>query len=338
MKLDEIIPEAGRPIAYYPRLRQIAGSTNAAILLCQLIYWTGKQRDPDGWIQKRAKPGESTNFGPFEQSLADETGMTYDEELTARRLLRPRGLIKERLDRVNHCVYFRVDLEVLKRAWAALRGRQERIANQVGRESHPGQGANAIPPGSQRHPGGLAKPSSINGINTDHAEPTPESSSREAPATPPGEGSLDSDPEEIFNLIPTTPAEALHHPSIRLFREVCGRMPGEKQYRTVIELMNHFRQLNGEDTVEFLRPFWLAWSSRRRKSDGQPYDPASLTWLSEWALNGTIPPDQGGMHGSAERNRGSNPSERRGPALSPEQLAALERLNAEARQSRLPDL
>ncbi len=99
MKLDEVVPQAGRPIAYYPRLRQIAGSTNAAILLCQLIYWTGKQRDTEGWIFKTA------------EELADQTGLTYKEQFDARRRLRQRGFLFDRYARSEHQLYFRLNLD-----------------------------------------------------------------------------------------------------------------------------------------------------------------------------------------------------------------------------------
>ena len=38
----------------------------------------------------------------------------------------------------------------------------------------------------------------------------------------------------------------------------------------------------------YLAPFWLAWSGRKRL-DRRPYDPGNITWLTEWALNGTVP-------------------------------------------------
>jgi hypothetical protein len=57
-----------------------------------------------------------------------------------------------------------------------------------------------------------------------------------------------------------------------------------------------------------LTPFWLAWSSRRRQ-DGRPYDPGNISWLTEWALNGSVPPPGG--------PRGKEPT--RPPVPSPEE-------------------
>jgi hypothetical protein len=39
----------------------------------------------------------------------------------------------------------------------------------------------------------------------------------------------------------------------------------------------------------YLRPFWIAWDSRRRP-DGKPYSKTKPAWLTEWAINGQIPP------------------------------------------------
>jgi len=96
--------------------------------------------------------------------------------------------------------------------------------------------------------------------------------------------------------IPQTPAEADQHPDIRAFEAATGgRIPGASQYALVIDAVRLLRKRKGMDNralVEYLTPFWLAWNSRKRK-DGRPYDPGNITWLTEWALNGTIPPSGG---------------------------------------------
>jgi hypothetical protein len=68
-------------------------------------------------------------------------------------------------------------------------------------------------------------------------------------------------------------------------------IPGAAQYQAVIEavrLVRGHEQLEEAGLRDYLRRFWLAWSSRKRK-DGKPYDPGNITWLTEWALNGSIP-------------------------------------------------
>jgi hypothetical protein len=107
MRLADFLQEIGRPIAYYPKLRRITGSTTATIFLCQLIYWSGKQKDPDGWIYKTAA------------EIEEETGLSEKEQRTARQHLKQRGLIEERYARLEHRMYYRVILEAVNAAWEA---------------------------------------------------------------------------------------------------------------------------------------------------------------------------------------------------------------------------
>ena len=94
--------------------------------------------------------------------------------------------------------------------------------------------------------------------------------------------------------IPTNPAEAIKHPDIIVFNEVSGRIPGTSQYEAVIDTVRFLREsknLTYETAITYLKPYWLAWSTRKR-TDGKLYDPSNLTWLTEWAVNETIPPKQ----------------------------------------------
>jgi hypothetical protein len=81
-------------------------------------------------------------------------------------------------------------------------------------------------------------------------------------------------------------------PDIQVFEAVTGgRIPGISQYGAVIEAVRLLRErekLEEAELRETLIPYWLAWSSRKRQ-DGRPYDPGNITWLVEWALNGSIP-------------------------------------------------
>jgi hypothetical protein len=92
-------------------------------------------------------------------------------------------------------------------------------------------------------------------------------------------------------VLPATPAEALECPEIQVFQAATGRIPGAPHYKTVIDTVNLLRRtrdLGDPELSNYLSRFWLAWSSRKRV-DGRPYDPASMTWLTEWAVNNTIP-------------------------------------------------
>jgi hypothetical protein len=105
MKLTEFLQGVGRPVAYYPSLRKLTGSTTATILLCQLFYWTGKEASGDGWIYKSS------------DELAEETGLSYDEQVTARKNLVERELIEEDYKRLEHKMYFRVCTETINTVW-----------------------------------------------------------------------------------------------------------------------------------------------------------------------------------------------------------------------------
>lgn len=105
MKLTEFISDVGRPVAYYPGLKKITKSTTATILLCQLIYWTGKQADPEGWIYKTS------------DDLEEETGLTYDEQKTARTQLVKLGLIEEVYRRLDHQMAFRIMANAINENW-----------------------------------------------------------------------------------------------------------------------------------------------------------------------------------------------------------------------------
>lgn len=99
---------------------------------------------------------------------------------------------------------------------------------------------------------------------------------------------------EVSAPVPGSPAEAMLHPDVRVFAAATGgRIPGLSEYRTVIETVRFLRareKLDDPALVKFLAPYWLAWSGRKRL-DGRPYDPANLSWLTEWALNGHVPPN-----------------------------------------------
>ena len=104
-KLTNYILDLGRVIAFYPGLKKITGSTNASILLCQLLYWTDKTRD-DGWIYKTA------------DEIEEETGLTYHEQKSAREILVEKiGVVEEEFKRLDHTSRYRVNQYALNVAW-----------------------------------------------------------------------------------------------------------------------------------------------------------------------------------------------------------------------------
>ncbi len=98
--------------------------------------------------------------------------------------------------------------------------------------------------------------------------------------------------EEEPQPLPISPAEAMLHQDVKVFTRVtAGRIPGLTQSRAVIETVRILRkkkQLDDQVLAVILAPYWLAWSTIKRL-DGERYDPANISWLTEWALNDTIP-------------------------------------------------
>lgn len=109
MKLTNFIVDVGRPVAYYPSLKKITFSTTGSILLCQFLYWSDKT--DDGWFYKTT------------EELEEETGLSYDEQKTARQKLKELNLISEQYKRLDHQLWFKVNQEVLNERWELVGGK-----------------------------------------------------------------------------------------------------------------------------------------------------------------------------------------------------------------------
>ena len=90
-----------KPIAYYVAFANVGGGVTSGVFLSQLLYWTGKGKDPDGWIYKVQ--------GEWEQ----ETGLTRREQETARKRLRQVGILQEKRAGVPARLHYRVDVDKL---------------------------------------------------------------------------------------------------------------------------------------------------------------------------------------------------------------------------------
>jgi len=73
-----------------------------------MYYWQGKQEDPTGWIYKT------------QADIEAETGLSRTEQETARRLLRQRGLVKERYSGLPRRLEFWLDEDELENRWTFL--------------------------------------------------------------------------------------------------------------------------------------------------------------------------------------------------------------------------
>jgi hypothetical protein len=93
----------GRPVAYFPKLGVYLESVTAGIFLCQIIYWHDKA---------------TSELGVYKTSeeIQEETGLTYREQVTARKKLCSLGLIEETNKRLEHKIYFKFN-EIVFDEW-----------------------------------------------------------------------------------------------------------------------------------------------------------------------------------------------------------------------------
>jgi hypothetical protein len=98
------------PIAYYRAFAAVAGGVTAGVFLSQLYYWHDRGSDPDGWIYKIQAEWEA------------ETGLTRREQETARRKLRERGIVEEKLAGLPAQLHYRLDVERLTELLAERSG------------------------------------------------------------------------------------------------------------------------------------------------------------------------------------------------------------------------
>ena len=89
-----------RPIAFHRCFVTLTGSVNAALMLSQAVYWQRRNEEGKWWFQTREK-------------WTDETGLTRDEQETARKRLSKFPFWKEGLQGIPAKLYFFVDIELL---------------------------------------------------------------------------------------------------------------------------------------------------------------------------------------------------------------------------------
>ncbi len=89
-----------RPIAYQPSFVGLGVGVTGAVLLSQLVYW--HNRMDAGWFYKTQK------------EIRDETGLTREEQETARRRLISAGVLEEDRRGVPAKLYFRVKADALE--------------------------------------------------------------------------------------------------------------------------------------------------------------------------------------------------------------------------------
>ena len=68
MKLTDFLIDLGNSVAYYPKLVEVTGGVLPNLFLCQMYYWLGKQKNPEGWIYKT------------QAEIEKETGLTRKQQ------------------------------------------------------------------------------------------------------------------------------------------------------------------------------------------------------------------------------------------------------------------
>lgn len=108
MFINDLIQGLSYNIAYSPLLAKALDSQNAAIFFAQFCYWTGKQKDPEGWIYKTR------------EEIYEETALKRRQQETARRILREAGILEEKEEKLSHRKYYRINFDQMKKWWENL--------------------------------------------------------------------------------------------------------------------------------------------------------------------------------------------------------------------------
>lgn len=95
----DFIPD--RPIAFNRDFVKLGIGITGALLLSQAVYWCKRTNDNDGWFYKTADEWQ------------EETGMTRNEQETARRRLRDLGILEEKRAGLPAKLYYRINTNKL---------------------------------------------------------------------------------------------------------------------------------------------------------------------------------------------------------------------------------
>jgi hypothetical protein len=101
-----------RPVAFHWALARVCESVNAGLMLSQSIYWSERTDDPEGWFYKTR--GDWFN----------ELCIGKDPQISARKILRDLGFMKEDLRGNPPKLFFQVQFAEVYKAVARLSGKQ----------------------------------------------------------------------------------------------------------------------------------------------------------------------------------------------------------------------
>ena len=125
MKLQDLSLKllSERPIAFHPALGSIGGGATEGLFMSQLLYWTGKGGDPDGWIFKSR------------EEWTAETCLSRREQEGARAAWKRLGVLEEKRKGMPLRLWYRINqarLTELLSSWSDMTGLLVQSDQQVG--------------------------------------------------------------------------------------------------------------------------------------------------------------------------------------------------------------
>lgn len=243
---SDLLLDFGRPVAYYPGLVKRFGSVNAVIFFSQIFYWQDKT-DSELGVYKSS------------EEITSETGLSYREQLTARKHLVKRGILVETDKRLEHKIYYRIDCDQLDKIMSQPIEKTPNAQSASG-ESHKGDFAeqqNEPPRQNKSYGGGETNPQS------DPTENTTESTTEITDGT-----SGEPDDKKASTKI------KLNYESIvKAYHDILPAMPA-------IQVMTDERKRK-------LRNFWLKFNfNQERWENYLTYVSSNCRWMLEERENG----------------------------------------------------
>lgn len=210
-------------------------SLSTAFFLSQLYYWQA-MKDPalhecrelvdDGWVYKT------------QQQWDDETTLTVDQQMNARKKLKKLGLLEEKYDRTNHRLYYRL---LAKKLDDWIDDCLEKEAIRMGAKGT--QGNPECPPeapgktqsGTQGNPDSYNKDSEITTKNTTNRE-----AASQGDVLP---EAADSSTPSVVDLPPTTGAAVPPFDSAQYIEDM---MDPEKEKNKAVRLIGNYLYFLGD--------------------------------------------------------------------------------------------
>ena len=245
MNPSDIIRGFGRPVAYYPALAEHLGGVSATVLFCQMTYWMDKLTSDLG-VHKTS------------DEIQAETGLSYEEQLTARKKLKRLGVLVETHKRLEHRIYFKINFE-----------RVDQVLTQVVDNSLNGQ--NPFREKGKAQSGNKGIPSSgtgespARGDGKAHFDPTEitteTTTENKNPSCP--DASLPDEPSTRETFLKRHPEAVVFQPAKRQWGSQEDLTCAQWMWNRIVRLYEKAAETDGE-LVRPREPNWTAWANEIR--------------------------------------------------------------------------